>query len=233
MLEESAKLSVQTAGSLSAAQRILPILWNIKSFQKVVDVGCGSGAWLHVSEKLGASVVFGVDGFHKFEEPLLVRGDRIQIADLEKALAIGETFDLCVCVEVAEHLTPGRALTFIGDLTLLSDIILFSAAIPFQGGQSHLNEQWPEYWAELFQKSGFKLWDGLRGKIWTDYQIPWWYRQNILLFVKENRWAEVMADRLPSNPKVLSIVHPECFLWRKSQSQNALQRLDSHWSPTN
>jgi len=35
------------------------------------------------------------------------------------------------------------------------DNVLFSAAIPNQGGTGHINEQWQEYWAEKFYANGF------------------------------------------------------------------------------
>jgi hypothetical protein len=36
----------------------------------------------------------------------------------------------------------------------MEEVVLFSAAIPFQGGVGHINEQWPDYWVKYFSKTG-------------------------------------------------------------------------------
>jgi hypothetical protein len=63
------------------------------------------------------------------------------------------TFDLAICLEVAEHLPPEAAEGFIDSLTRLAPVVLFSAAITFQVGNQHLNGQWPDYWATLFRRA--------------------------------------------------------------------------------
>lgn len=60
-------------------------------------------------------------------------------------MTFNRRFDLAMTIEVAEHLTPVRADSFVEDLTRLSDVVLFSAAIPAQGGINHVNEQWQSY----------------------------------------------------------------------------------------
>lgn len=67
--------------------------------------------------------------------------------DLTQPLSLGRKFDLCVSMEVAEHLPPSRADSFVADLVGLAPVVLFSAAVPEQGGTNHLNEQWPDYGA--------------------------------------------------------------------------------------
>ena len=59
-----------------------------------------------------------------------------------------------ISLEVAEHLSPGRAESFISDLCQAAPVVLFGAAIPGQGGVGHLNEQWQSYWANLFEACG-------------------------------------------------------------------------------
>ena len=97
----------------------------------------------------------------------------------------------------------------------MSDVVLFSAAIPFQGGVNHVNEQWPEYWATLFESHGFVCSDCLRHRFWYDGNVEWWYAQNILLFARE---GSTIADRLPVQPrgagKPLSQVHPLNYICR-------------------
>jgi hypothetical protein len=44
-------------------------------------------------------------------------------------------------------------------------VIVFSAAIPYQGGTNHTNEQWPEYWARHFSAKGYVPVDCVRRQI--------------------------------------------------------------------
>jgi SAM-dependent methyltransferase len=222
--------SEATRGSLRAAEEILGILWRIRQFDRVIDVGCGPGAWLRIARKLGAKTVLGLEGFQQQSGSPLIPAGNIRITDLEKPIEIQDRFDLCISVEVAEHLSPERAEGFIREITSLADIVLFSAAIPFQGGHNHLNERWPEYWAELFSRHDFIVWDGVRRQIWTQTQIPWWYRQNILLFLRKDLWSEILDARGPADPKNLSLVHPECFLWRNLNTRTSRAELASYWA---
>ena len=91
----------------------------------------------------------------------------------------------------------------------MADMILFSAAVPGQGGTGHLNEQWLSYWARLFLAEGYLPVDGLRARIWWDERIEFWYRQNIVLFCRAEIAASV-ASRLESGP-LLDVVHPRLF----------------------
>lgn len=106
----------------------------------------------------------------------------IRAADLERPLSVDRRFDLAICMEVAEHLSPDRAESFVEDLCALSDSVLFSAAIPWQGGVGHLNEQPQSYWARLFAKHGFGARDIIRPKVWHDGRVSYWYRQNSILY---------------------------------------------------
>ena len=96
-------------------------------------------------------------------------------------------FELTQSFEVAEHLYAQYAPNFIKLLTSLSDIILFSAAIPYQGGVHHVNEQPPAYWAELFAQNDYVCIDCIRSQIWNNESISTWYSQNILLFVHTSK----------------------------------------------
>lgn len=110
---------------------------------------------------------------------------------------------------------PQSAADFISSLTRLAPIILFSAAIPYQGGDGHLNEQWPEYWADLFKQHGFVPVDALRPSIWLDREVPFWYRQNMLFFCEEEALAgneKLTQAYQETNPNGLSVVHPEMYM---------------------
>jgi hypothetical protein len=106
--------------------------------------------------------------------------------------------------EVAEHLTKSRAEGLVGDLTRLTDVVLFSAAIPGQGGTDHVNEQYLGYWVALFEAKGFVMLDVLRPQIWNNPRCDWTYRQNAVLFAKENN--PIVANLLV--PSGVDHIHP-------------------------
>jgi hypothetical protein len=77
-----------------------------------------------------------MDGGYVTTSPL---GERFLPHDIATPLPehlVGR-FDLAVCLEVAEHLPPERAESFIRELCDLAPVVLFSAAIPGQGGTGH------------------------------------------------------------------------------------------------
>jgi hypothetical protein len=170
------------AGSLQGAERIVPVILAATGpVRSVVDVGGGNGGWLQVFRKCGAEEVLLIDN-PNVEPNLLIEKACFKGVDLNRSFPAPRRFDLAVCLECAEHLTPGRAKPLVEWLTRSADVVVFSAAIPGQGGKGHINERHPEYWRNLFQQRGFTRFDVLRPRIIHDQAIPWWYRQNLFLF---------------------------------------------------
>jgi len=207
-------------------RKIFPLL----EPRRIVDIGCGVGTWMRAALDLGAEAVVGVDGDYVDRSMLLVDPASFVPADIAAARLpkvlkghLADPFDLVMCLEVAEHLPFLRAASFVEDLTCLSDVVLFSAAVPFQFGTNHVNEQWPEFWAILFRACGFACWDWLRRELWAEQGVDWWYAQNTLVFAREGCAA---AESLPwdarAQGKSLSIVHPQNFL------DNLLDRPRAH-----
>lgn len=172
--------------SLRSAEVVVPIVTSLVGPKSVIDVGCGSGVWLEVFRKHGVENILGLDGKHVDPAWLSIPGDCFRGVDLSKPLDVEEKFDLAVSLEVAEHLPKRCSADFVRSLARLAPIVLFSAAIPFQGGTGHVNEQWPKFWQSLFEENGYKALDLIRGQIWKNPDVKYWYRQNICLFVRED-----------------------------------------------
>lgn len=183
-------------GSLAGARAILPEILRTVPVTSIVDVGCGVGGWLEVAGELGVATVCGVDGANVERQSLRIALDQFISADLEVPGALDSVgrFDLAICLEVAEHLRIDRASSLIAELTGLAPAVLFSAAIPGQGGTHHVNEQWQSWWADRFGERGFLPID-VRWRFWNDRSIPWWYRQNIVLYVDHTSDAASLAGR--------------------------------------
>lgn len=158
--------------------------------RSVVDVGCGAACWLSVFQEHGVERVLGLDGDHLPRSVLKVRPDHFRAVDLSLPFGLErERFDLAMSLEVAEHLPARSAEGFIASLCRLAPLVLFSAAIPGQGGTDHVNEQWPWYWRHFFSQQGFRMFDPIRPVILHDARVSWWYRQNLYLFVKDEHLA--------------------------------------------
>lgn len=202
-------------GAVDSAAVIVPLVLNLlPPIDTVLDVGCGEG-WFAAEFKRRGCRVHGLD--HPSTDAVaLVPIDFIP-ADLTRPLRAQLTgrFDLVVSLEVAEHLPPERASSFVADLCALAPIVLFSAAIPGQGGVNHVNEQWPDYWWKLFDDHGYTTSGFLRWLIWSDDRVENWYRQNLLLAVNEEMWRggvpNVSTHDFTVDAPPASVVHP--VLW--------------------
>lgn len=215
------------AGSSQSARKIIPLLLERMEVDSVLDVGCGTGAFLKAFVERGVGDIQGVDGDYVDRAQLLIDPVRFRGHDLGEPLDLGRRFDLVLSLEVAEHLPPDRADGFVDNLCRHGSVILFSAAIPLQGGTHHVNEQWPSYWVEKFASRGYEAIDCIRPLIWQDRDIQFWYRQNCLIFANTEGLAAnpgLTADRQPGRPAgALDLVHPEMFLPKALQAKKATE----------
>lgn len=215
-------------GSRRSAREIVPLVLEFIQPKSVVDVGCGLGSWLSVFKDLGIEVCLGVDGDYVNTDQLEISPKEFQPCALDTSFKLTNTFDLVVSLEVAEHLPVEAARTFITSLTELGSVVLFSAAIPLQGGNNHVNEQWPGYWAQLFQERGYLAIDCLRKKIWNNENVEPWYAQNILLFVRNDcirHYPLLERELKQTTVSELAMVHPRISEYR-SQRTEAQPRTD-------
>jgi len=219
------QLESQEKQNRISAKSIFNLLFKHYKPQSVLDVGCGIGTWLSIARELGVKDIRGIEGPWIDQSQLRIEAEHITIQDLEQPFNLNRSFDLVISLEVAEHLPPAVANTFISSLVAHGNIILFSAAIPYQGGHNHINEQFPLYWDNLFAKFNFIPLDFIRGQIWNNKDILWWLRQNILLFIRRNIAIEhpVFQNYINSFTP-LSIVHPDVYMSRLQMYQQIIQQ---------
>lgn len=190
--------------ALESAREVVPFLIQLFKPASVVDVGCGTGEWLSVFRELGVEEILGID-FHT-GDLLKIPQSSFQQRNLAEPFTLPTAFDLAVSLEVGEHLPPESAEAFIGSITKLAPVVLFSGAIPSQGGTGHVNERWPEYWAAHFEKFDFVPVDCIRPRFWDDEKVACYYAQNTILYVRRG----VEVDDLPSF-QLQRFVHPALF----------------------
>lgn len=173
----------QSEGSLRSARWVVPHIVNLYKPNSIADIGGGVGTWCRAFEECGIQAIC-YDGSY-------VDADKLQCKsfialDLCEPLPFPINSDLLLSLEVAEHLPPERAEGFIKDLCSIAPIIVFSAAVPGQGGTNHLNEQPHSFWHGLFKAQGFEVDLKLRARIQTMHEVEPFYRNNIFTYHKVN-----------------------------------------------
>lgn len=209
----------QAGGSARSASVVVPLLVNLLKPRSVLDVGCGAGTWCEAYSAAGVPTVHGVDG--PWVDQATFRGPSFSAFDFSTASMPfsldlpTQRFDMAMTLEFVEHVEADRAQALVDLLTSVSDVVVFGAAIPGQGGKGHVNEQWLEYWREMFEAAGYTPFDAIRPLIWSDDRIQPWYRQNTIIYFKGGvpaevkRVAEAAATANLSRPG--SMVHPAMF----------------------
>jgi hypothetical protein len=226
----------QWLGSYKKAKIILPIVLDIlPKINSAVDFGCGTGVWLSVLHDLGVNDIMGYDGAWVEKEMLRIPVENFKAVELDKKYFIERRYDLAMSIEVAEHLPEEAARIFVETLTKASDIVLFSAAIPMQGGQNHINEQWQDYWCNIFKDFGYIGTDIIRRKIWNQWNIEEILgnggggvsKQNIILYINSRIANDIHLNFLKEENNILwNIVHPETYIWKINNLNHLLEKTN-------
>jgi hypothetical protein len=191
------------SGSRASARNVASLLLGEIEIGSIVDIGSGHGAWAAEWMKAGVEDVLAVDGEYVDLCQLVIPADRFVAHDLSTPLDLDRRFDLVQSLEVAEHLAERHGEDFIDSLVRHGDVILFSAAVPHQGGEYHVNEQPPEYWRRKFAARGFEVFDWLRPSLANARDVKPWYRFNSFLYANDqgqDRLSRSILDaRVPAN----------------------------------
>lgn len=199
--------SARSSGSRSSAQVIVPLIVQRFAPTSVVDVGCGLGAWLAAFANEGVHDLVGLDG-DWVDPERVAHGFTFRTTDLREPLRLERRFDIALCVEVAEHLPSTRSESLVADLVALAPVVVFSAAVPGQGGRGHINERWQSAWAREFTRHGYRPLDEIRARVWNQPTVEWWYAQNIIAYAAPDvRGGRPVAVSNPS----LDVVHPRAL----------------------
>lgn len=198
------------------AETVVKILKGLK-VNSIADVGGGLGTWLSVfaNEFLSSEdkecKAHLYDGDYINPSELVIDSSKFVKCDLNRGPISKERYDLVICLEVAEHLLPERAESFVEDLTTMGDIVLFSAAIPHQGGGGHINEKPQSYWIELFERKGYAVYDIIRGRIQHDEDIPFWYKNNMFIFCSPTSHNKSELEKYGDKSIMLNWVQYELY----------------------
>ena len=170
------------AGSRRSARAVAGLLLPEMKIASLLDIGAGHGAWAAEWLEAGVKDVIAVDGDYVTIDQLAIPSANFLAHDLATPLDLKRKFDLVQTLEVAEHLPAAKADLFVDNLVAHGDVILFSAAVPHQGGEHHVNEQPPEYWREKFARRGYAAFDFVRPGLVGKDGVMAWYRFNSYVY---------------------------------------------------
>jgi hypothetical protein len=184
-LYDAAFFDTSAEESIRSARIVVPLVMNLLNPSSVIDIGCGVGSWLKAFAENGVEDHLGIDGDYVDRGKLLIETMRFRAMDLAHPTPVGRTSDLAVCLEVGEHLPTSVSPLLVKMLVETAPVILFSAAIPGQGGTRHVNEQWPYFWQRLFSFHNYARLDPIRRLVCFDHRVESYYRQNMVMFASK------------------------------------------------
>ena len=167
-------------------------VWEIFNPKNILDVGCGSGAYLYCFKHLGCKKVFGLDGI--ISKNTFLDDTEYRQCNLSDGFDLNETFDMVICLEVLEHLTKSSADKMIHVLDKhASNTILFSAAEIYQPGIGHINCQPLSYWLKYWRDLGWQV-DNFSTLSFRSLASFSWFRRNPLILRRNNSGKKIYAD---------------------------------------
>lgn len=157
-------------------------------FEKSLDLGAGDGYYSYALRETG-TLAYAVEVSEEAAE-FVKEEVWLLVWDLREPLRLEETYDLVLCIEVAEHLPEWSADTLCDTIARhASGLVVFTAAPLNQGGHGHVNCQPLEYWIGRLKTRGLAYledetmharssWLRILGK-----SLPW-LSKNVMLFHK-------------------------------------------------
>lgn len=138
--------------------------------RSVLDVGCAFGFLVERLRQKGIEA-YGID----ISEHAIHHADDAVKPYLSVASAVepfSARYDLIVCIEVLEHLSPAEARKAVENICMHTDDVLFSST-PFDYAEpTHINVHPPGYWVELFAEHGLVLDESFD----ASFISPWAFR---------------------------------------------------------
>lgn len=207
--------------SARSAEQVVPIILSaVGPVESVVDLGGGDGNWLREFKNNGVQEILLID-HPSAEHSLVINNSEFEPARLDIEFPAVRKCDLALCLECAEHLPPDQSEPLVRWLTSAASVVVFSAAIPGQGGKEHINEREPNYWADLFSDRGFVRHDVVRPSIIRNASIAWWYRQNIMIFSEPDYVIGAVGWGVPAE---FELVHQQVIERLRSPSLRTVLR---------
>jgi hypothetical protein len=151
----------------------------------LIDLGCGDGHLVVTAARLGIKSI-GYD-CNLNRDSVFINGSLKKLDLLQSFPWDQVKADTVLCWELAEHLPINFSDELVEIITKITEnTLVFTAAVPGQGGSGHINEQDHEYWRARFIANGFSYnsSDSITLSQMWDWCAPnaWWYSKNVQVF---------------------------------------------------
>ena len=171
--------------SRSSGRTVAKIVYERLAPGSVFDFGCGQGALIDGFTELGVEASGCEGSWHGVRR--CPPSSFVFQQDLKQPVALNRQFDLAICIEVGEHLPARYATTLVDSIaSAAAKDIVFSAALPGETGDDHINLQPISYWIDLFEGRGFVYREAESVEVRDAFRragVPPWF-QNTLIFRK-------------------------------------------------
>lgn len=175
-------------------RRLAAILDNIVEFESILDVGCANGFLIEELKERGKEIA-GIEASPAVVDILSPDLRQVvKVGDFELAARAARRWDLVACIEVAEHIEPGRSEDLVRALaSAATSWIYFTAAPPGQGGHGHINCRPKVEWLALFAELG-----------WYEDEARLTALKTGLAALENVPWLEVNSTLLARRPDALT-----------------------------
>jgi hypothetical protein len=181
--------------------------------KNVIEFGCGGGALAKELSLLGVKVL-AIDGFSNpdfsnYNNIDFIKIDLNNVDELRSFVSNASfKYDVAISTEVAEHLLPIVSGELIKSMTSVSEVVVFSAAVPMQGGDGHINCRSRLEWHNEFVKCNFQIVDTLRQNFRFNNKLGLWHKLNIIDYVSHEYMNK---NRFDFNDLVDRLIEAESF----------------------
>lgn len=128
------------------------------------DLGCGNAYYLQGMFESGFSDLYGLEYCLENALPYIDEKIRpfVHYGDLMEPMNLKRSYDLTICVEVAEHTLPEKTEIFVENIDKITEkaLIFSSAGSPLKG-TGHINCKEFSFWKNLFKECGLIYSKGL------------------------------------------------------------------------
>jgi SAM-dependent methyltransferase len=160
----------------------------------VLDIGCGSGAYLKYFASQGAQRIRGMDGID--EKFGYLQPDEYTRFDHADRLDLAETFDLVICMSMIPNGLFDSEEVLVNNIARhASKRIVFSSALLGQSVSGRVSSRPVSYWLDLFESAGWYpcLFDTLALRSLSTFP---WFRSGLLVLTHDRHDAIEARDHL-------------------------------------
>ena len=166
------------------AERLAEVIQQLYQPTSVTDFGCATGLYLEPYAAKGIAV----HGYDNSAPALALTRlpDSVHLADLTMPTKVAKS-DVSICLEVLEHIDAENAVKVAKTIAKNSNILVFSAAHPGQGGDGHINCRPKDYWQGVFHAYGMRYDATASERIIAHMQSGYhmgWLPLNLMVLVK-------------------------------------------------